>query len=67
MRWEFYVQVFLTTLSGFVINSTFRVLFSEMMPPRNEIRWFDLQYVLSCATVSVSRSRLWEAETSNDS
>ena len=23
------------------------------MPPRNEVRWFGLQYVLSCATVSV--------------
>jgi len=34
-------------------SSTFRVLFSEMMPPRNEVRWFGLQYVLSCATVSI--------------
>jgi MFS-type transporter involved in bile tolerance (Atg22 family) len=54
MRWEFYVQVFLITFSGVVVNSSFRVLFSEMMPPRNEVRWFGLQYVLSCATVSVS-------------
>lgn len=23
------------------------------MPPRNEVRWFGLQYVLSCATVSI--------------
>ena len=52
MRWEFYVQVSLMTLSGNVVNSTFRVLFSEMMPPRNEARWFGLLYVLSCATVS---------------
>jgi MFS-type transporter involved in bile tolerance (Atg22 family) len=52
MRWEFYIQVFLITLSGNVSNITFRVLFSEMMPPRNEVRWFGLQYVLSCATVS---------------
>lgn len=52
MRWEYYVQVFLITLSGVIVNSSFRVLFSEMMPPRNEVRWFGLQYVLSCATVS---------------
>ena len=24
------------------------------MPPRNEVRWFGLQYVLSCGTVSIA-------------
>jgi hypothetical protein len=48
------VQVFLITLSGVIANTSFRVLFSEMMPPRNEFRWFDLRYVLSCATVSLT-------------
>ncbi|KAM0707711.1 hypothetical protein Q7P35_004358 [Cladosporium inversicolor] len=54
LRWEFYVQTLLITLSGVVCNTCFRVLFSEMMPPRNEVRWFGLQYVLSCATVWVN-------------
>lgn len=27
------------------------------MPPRNEVRWFGLQYVLSCATVSAAQRR----------
>jgi hypothetical protein len=67
MRWEFYVLVFLMTLSGNVTNTTFRVLFSEMMPPRNEVRWFGLQYVLSCATVSTPATvpldaHGWESE-----
>lgn len=53
-RWEFYVQTFLITFTGVVNNTCFRVLFSEMMPPRNEVRWFGLQYVLSCATVWVN-------------
>jgi MFS-type transporter involved in bile tolerance (Atg22 family) len=51
-RWEFYVQVFLIYLSGTIANNSFRVIFSEMVPPRNEVRWFSLQYILSSSTVS---------------
>jgi MFS-type transporter involved in bile tolerance (Atg22 family) len=51
-RWEFYVSQFFLYLSGTIITTCFRVLFSEMMPPKNEVRWFGLQWVLSCATVS---------------
>ncbi|KAF2171428.1 hypothetical protein M409DRAFT_18545 [Zasmidium cellare ATCC 36951] len=53
-RWEFYVQTFLITLSGVIVNSVFRVLFSEMVPTANEVRWFSLQLILSCATVWVN-------------
>lgn len=51
-RWEFYVSQFFLYVSGTVITSCFRVLFSEMVPAKNEVRWFGLQWVLSCATVS---------------
>lgn len=51
-RWEFYVSQFFLYLSGTIITTCFRVLFSEMMPPKNEVRWFGPPWVLSCATVS---------------
>jgi hypothetical protein len=46
------VSQFFLYLSGTIITTCFRVLFSEMMPPKNEVRWFGLQWVLSCATVN---------------
>ncbi|KAM0708126.1 hypothetical protein Q7P35_004776 [Cladosporium inversicolor] len=53
-RWEFYVSQFFLYVSGTVITSCFRVLFSEMVPAKNEVRWFGLQWVLSCATLWVN-------------
>lgn len=53
-RWEFYVSQFFLYASGTIITSCFRVLFSEMVPPKNEVRWFGLQWVLSCATLWVN-------------
>ena len=54
MRWEFYVQLLITNVSGTLVNNAFRVAFSEMLPPGSEVRWFSMQLVLSCATVSFS-------------
>ncbi|KAI0470031.1 vacuole effluxer Atg22 like-domain-containing protein [Xylariaceae sp. FL0804] len=53
-RWEFYIQAFLTFLLGVIANTSFRVLFSEMVPPCNEVRWCSLQSVLSSATIWVN-------------
>ncbi|ETN36788.1 uncharacterized protein HMPREF1541_09066 [Cyphellophora europaea CBS 101466] len=53
-RWEFYVQLFIFQTSGSLVNASFRVLFSEMIPVGSEIRWFGMQLVLSCATVWVN-------------
>ncbi|KAK8064261.1 autophagy-related protein 22 [Apiospora saccharicola] len=53
-RWEFYVQNFVFYLSGAIVNSTFRVLYSELVPKGSEIEWFGLQVVISCATAWVS-------------
>ncbi|KAK8098777.1 uncharacterized protein PG998_012018 [Apiospora kogelbergensis] len=53
-RWEFYVQNFIFYLSGAIVNSTFRVLYSELVPRGSEIEWFGLQVVISCATVMSS-------------
>ncbi|KAH8878967.1 hypothetical protein GQ53DRAFT_739491 [Thozetella sp. PMI_491] len=53
-RWEFYVQSFIYYLSNSIVNSTFRVLFAELVPKGSEIEWFGLQVVLSCATAWVS-------------
>lgn len=50
-RWEFYVQNFIFYLSGAIVNSSFRVLYSELVPRGSEIEWFGLQVVISCATV----------------
>ena len=55
MRWEFYVQLFVIQLSQALVNNPFRVLFSELMPVGNEVRWFGLQVVISCATVCMSQ------------
>lgn len=54
MRWEFYMQLLITNISGTLVNNAFRVTFSEMLPPGLEVRWFGMQLVLSCATVSSS-------------
>ncbi|KAK7963395.1 hypothetical protein PG988_010369 [Apiospora saccharicola] len=56
-RWEFYVQNFVFYLSGAIVNSTFRVLYSELVPKGSEIEWFGLQVVISCATVTVAERR----------
>lgn len=53
-RWEFYVQLFVMFLSQALVNSSFRVLFSEMIPAGSEVRWFGMQLVLSCATVRLA-------------
>ncbi|KAH7031447.1 autophagy-related protein 22-like protein [Microdochium trichocladiopsis] len=53
-RWEFYVQNLILVVSGAIVNSSFRVLYSELMPKGNEVQWFGLQVVLSCATAWVS-------------
>jgi hypothetical protein len=53
MRWEYYVQLFVFQLSGAFANSSFRVLLAELIPIGSEIRWFGMQLVLSCATVSI--------------
>ncbi|PVH89376.1 hypothetical protein DL98DRAFT_647904 [Cadophora sp. DSE1049] len=53
-RWEFYVQSLLFNVSGSIVNSVFRVLFSEMVPKGSEVEWFGLQVILSCATAWVS-------------
>lgn len=53
-RCEFYVQLLITNISSSIVNPTFRVLFSELIPKGSEIRWFGLQLVLSCATCWVS-------------
>ena len=37
-----------------VVNPTFRLLFSELVPKGEEIMWFGLQVILSCATTWVS-------------
>lgn len=54
-RWEFYAQLAVSNIAGTIINSAFRVLFSEMLPPGAEVQWFSMQVVLSCATVSSTR------------
>ncbi|KAM3087033.1 hypothetical protein ACMFMF_000965 [Clarireedia jacksonii] len=53
-RWEFYIQSFVFNLSGAIVNPTFRVLFSELIPKGCEIEWFGLQVILSCATAWIS-------------
>ena len=55
MRWEFYVQLFVNQLSQAFGNNAFRVMFSEMMPVSNEVRWFGMQVVISRATVSIEQ------------
>ncbi|KAH9212521.1 autophagy-related protein 22-like protein [Leptodontidium sp. 2 PMI_412] len=53
-RWEFYIQSLLFNVSNSIVNSVFRVLFSEMVPKGSEVEWFGLQVILSCATAWVS-------------
>ncbi|KIX01250.1 uncharacterized protein Z518_08975 [Rhinocladiella mackenziei CBS 650.93] len=53
-RWEFYVQLFVISLSGSFVNASFRVLFSELIPKGSEVEWFGLQLILSCATVWIN-------------
>ncbi|KAK0104120.1 hypothetical protein ONS96_005216 [Cadophora gregata f. sp. sojae] len=53
-RWEFYAQSLLFNISGSIVNSVFRVLFSEMVPKGSEVECFGLQVILSCATAWVS-------------
>lgn len=48
------MQLLITNISSSIVNPTFRILFSELIPKGNEIRWFGLQLVLSCATCWVS-------------
>ena len=67
MRWEFYVQLLIAQLSQAFTNTAFRVLFSEMVPVGYEVRWFSLQVVLSCGTVSYGTSApgTWMADSSS--
>ncbi|KAI1164071.1 hypothetical protein F5B18DRAFT_616798 [Nemania serpens] len=50
-RWEFYFfQALLSAAMG-VVGVAFRVLFSRLFPPGNEIQFFGFQLVLSLGTV----------------
>ncbi|KAI1846241.1 hypothetical protein JX265_010618 [Neoarthrinium moseri] len=53
-RWEFYVQALITSASGSLVNPTFRLLYSELIPAGEEVMWFGLQIVLNCATTWVT-------------
>ena len=48
------MQLLLCYGSQSVVNPTFRLLFSELVPKGEEIMWFGLQVILSCATTWVS-------------
>lgn len=50
LRWEFYVQVFIYQVGGAIVNSTWRVLYAELIPVGEEFLWFGMQTVLLCAT-----------------
>ena len=56
-RWEFYAQLVLLQFSQALVNVSFRVLFSELIPKGSEVEWFGLQLILSCATVRGYLSR----------
>ncbi len=51
------MQLFVIQLSSSLANASFRVMFSEMIPVGNEVRWFGLQLTVSCGTVSTIRAR----------
>ncbi|EHA56433.1 hypothetical protein MGG_16083 [Pyricularia oryzae 70-15] len=53
-RWEFYVPNVISGLSGAIVNSAFRVQYSELVLKGSEVEWFGLQVVLSCATAWVN-------------
>jgi hypothetical protein len=53
-RWEFYVQTLVLFISYSVVNPVFRLLYAEMIPTGEEVLWFGLQLVLSCATTWVT-------------
>ena len=53
-RWEFYVQVLIFYGSQAIVNPTFRLLYAEFVPAGEEIMWFGLQVILSCATTWVN-------------
>ena len=41
-------------ISGAIVSPTFRLLYAELIPPGEEVMWFGMQVVLSCATAWVS-------------
>lgn len=53
-RWEFYIQLLIFYTSQSIANPTFRLLFAELIPEGEEIMWFGLQVILSCATTWVN-------------
>lgn len=53
-RWEFYGQLLVCYMSQSIVNPTFRLLFSELVPKGEEIMWFGLQVILSCTTTWVN-------------
>ncbi|KAJ9606976.1 hypothetical protein H2200_008987 [Cladophialophora chaetospira] len=53
-RWEFYVQNLIFYLSGAIVNPTWRLLYSDLVPKGEEVMWFGMQVIVSCATTWVS-------------
>jgi len=48
------VQVLIFYGSQAIVNPTFRLLYAELVPAGEEIMWFGLQVILSCATTWVN-------------
>ena len=46
------MQLLVFQISGAFVNASFRVLLAEMIPVGSELRWYGMQLVLSCSTVS---------------
>ncbi|KAF7311958.1 Autophagy-related protein [Mycena indigotica] len=53
-RWEFYVQQLLMNTSSAIVNVVFRILYAEFIPAGEEVMWYGLQIVVSCATTWVT-------------
>ncbi|KAK5047490.1 hypothetical protein LTR84_006587 [Exophiala bonariae] len=53
-RWEFYVALLVNFISQALANSTWRILYAELVPKGEEMTWFGLQIVLSCSTTWIS-------------
>ncbi|TRX92647.1 hypothetical protein FHL15_006574 [Xylaria flabelliformis] len=50
-RWEFYFFQALQSIAASIAGVAFKVLFSRLFPPGNEIQFFGFQLVLSLGTV----------------
>ncbi|TKY87446.1 hypothetical protein EX895_004124 [Sporisorium graminicola] len=50
-RWEFYVMAFLQGVCSGVTSACFPVVFCQLFPKGNELKYFGFQLVLSCSTL----------------